>query len=388
MSFSPTRKTKAPLPVASNVIDLRVAQLIAMLQYRRPYRSDTEYEFRERFIAPLGPQELGENLYVRLPRPDGSHPRTLFSCHTDTVHRKGGKQAVIYDSDMGVIYKTDHKPLGADDAAGCWVMLQMIAHGVPGTYVFHTGEECGGVGSGWIADNEDAFLRQFDRAIAFDRRGTQNVITHQFGGRCCSEKFAQALSEALNVADDTFSYSPDDSGLFTDTANYTHVIPECTNLSVGYEGEHTGGEMLDVAHLQALAAAAVKMDWDALPTARDPRLYEPDDSWKGWSPRGLPKVWLKNLDVDPVPDEAQKRFDFETAEEEQLYHRYYHAMQRAEEFFGACLDARLDQAYHQITTDEVCDFYLESPHWFDVMLDSIQRHEVDDKDVMEWVKGY
>lgn len=274
MSFAPDTEV---------VADLRLAQLFAMLRYRRPFASVSEYEFREQFIAPLGPQDMASNLVVRIPHPSGEHSKTLFSCHTDTVHHDGGKQDIVYDAEMQVIYKIDGTPLGADDGAGCFVLLEMIKRGIPGCYVFHTGEEAGGVGSSLMAELEPEFLKQFDRAIAFDRRGTQDVITHQMVGRCCSTLFAQALADALNVANDTFSYGPDDSGTFTDTANYTRLIPECTNLSVGYEGEHSSGEMLDVAHLLALAVAAAKIDWDALPTVRDPE--EVDDDF-GYGYRG------------------------------------------------------------------------------------------------------
>jgi hypothetical protein len=110
--------------------------------------------------------------------------------------------------------------------------------------------------------------------VAFDRRGTWSVITHQFGGRCCSDEFGEALAAQLNMHNDDFMYVTDDGGVFTDTANYTEIIPECTNLSVGYYDEHTDRERLDLAHLFALRDALLKVNWGALPVKRDPTKFE------------------------------------------------------------------------------------------------------------------
>ena len=37
-------------------------------------------------------------------------------------------------------------------------------------------------------------------------------------------------------------WKTDTGGSFTDTANYTDIIPECTNLSCGYYNAHTQSE--------------------------------------------------------------------------------------------------------------------------------------------------
>jgi hypothetical protein len=185
-------------------------------------------------------------------------------------------QRIRYDSTKQCYFKGDKQPLGADDAAGAWVMLEMIDAGVPGTYMFHRGEECGGLGSRHIANKHTDFLEMHDYAIAFDRRGSTSVITHQGYGRCCSDAFAQALADAIN--DDGVSmYMPDDTGVFTDTANYTDDIPECTNLSCGYANEHSGNETLHLPTLFALRDACLRIDWASLPVARDPAVVEKYD---------------------------------------------------------------------------------------------------------------
>lgn len=50
-------------------------------------------------------------------------------------------------------------------------------------------------------------------------------------------------------------------------------------MSCGYDMEHTQQETLNVAHLQALAAACLQVDWEALPTARAPG----DNGWSSAS---------------------------------------------------------------------------------------------------------
>lgn len=283
------------------------ARLHEMLRWRRPHGSATEKWWTKKFIVdpysawpimdPVKQDEVWAWV-VSKTRPDGTLPKIMFSSHVDTVHRVEGRQKITYNISTHSYGKNDGEPLGADDAAGVWLMLEMIDRDVPGVYVFHRGEERGGIGSSGISDEYDNFLDVFDAAIAFDRRSTYSVITWQGMGRCCSDTFGKALAEGLNNADDGFIYDIDDSGIFTDTANYTDNIPECTNISVGYDDEHTGKETLYLPHLFALRDALPKVNWDALPIERDPKVpetwgskyggrydvgFEMDPSWSHWT---------------------------------------------------------------------------------------------------------
>ena len=206
--------------------------------------------------------------------------RTLFVAHVDTVHRDQGPNKIAKDATH---WRADGAPLGADDGAGVAMLMHLLHSDIHGYFVFTQGEECGGIGAKWLADNMSNLLTEFDRAIAFDRRGIDSVITHQSRGRCCSDAFAEALSAALN-ADDTLMYLPDNTGVYTDTAEFTLFIPECTNISVGYMHEHSDRESLDITHFAALAARVVAIDWDGLPTERDPLVVDPVDAWwmTGW----------------------------------------------------------------------------------------------------------
>ena len=256
-----------------------------MLTYKRPYGSKSEADWIKRFIMPYEPAEFGTAsetmMYiVRIEHPDGSAPNVLFSAHTDTVHRKPGRQKLVVDEAIGFVSKNDGEPLGADDAAGVWLLLEMIDAKVPGVYSFPVGEECGGIGSKWFARAYEPFLAQFDYAIAFDRKATDSIITHQGCGMCCSQAFASALGNALNDLDERFMYSPDDTGVYTDTAEYVDIIAECTNVSCGYYDEHTGKERLDFKHLERLRDACVKLDWKALPVSRKPGEDDYVSTWR------------------------------------------------------------------------------------------------------------
>jgi len=195
---------------------------------------------------------------------------TLFTSHVDTVHRHDGRNHIKYEGNF-VFSNEKGSPLGADDAAGVSVLLHMIDNNVPAYYIFFQGEEQGGIGSKWLAKSEIELLCNFKRAVAFDRKDVYSVITHQGWGKCCSDEFALALANDLNIAEDMFVFTPDETGIYTDTAEFTHIISECTNISVGYYNEHSDREKLDIVHLQALAKACLKVDWDNLPTVRDVR---------------------------------------------------------------------------------------------------------------------
>lgn len=252
-----------------------------ILEWVRPAGSPPEKEFVLWLFSRL--QDYGQSPqfddYGNIWCKNGS--KTLFTSHTDTAVRdKPGvvRQTTRLD-DAGIVSLAEPDKggvLGADDGAGIAMMLALIKGGVQGDFVFFREEEVGGVGSSWAAQHLKSELEGYSHAIAFDRRGTTNVITHQGFSRCCSDEFAQALADAVGLA-----YAPDDSGVFTDTANLTHIIPECTNLSVGYYNEHTSRETLDYGHWTRLRSALMQVDWSELPVVRDPAVVE-----DLWSPYG------------------------------------------------------------------------------------------------------
>ena len=196
--------------------------------------------------------------------------RTIFASHLDTVSSKHEDVKHILD---GETIRTDGTTtLGADDKAGVSIMIWMMKHNIPGTYYFFIGEEVGCIGSG-LAAKYDEFQGLYDRIISFDRRGTTSIITHQSWARCCSDEFADAFCAELNKSD-KLNYIKDDGGVYTDSAEFVDLIPECTNVSVGYYSEHTKNENQDIRHLVNLASACLLVDWENLPTKRNPSIYE------------------------------------------------------------------------------------------------------------------
>ncbi len=265
--------------------------LARALSVKRPHNTPAVSDFTEWLFNAL-PAELKSftsvdgagNLHIDN-RIAGS--KTLFIAHVDTVHREVGANKIRKTSSM---WYADGAPLGADDGAGVAMLMHMIHADIKGYYIFSQGEECGGIGAKHLEKNHADLLKQFDRAIAFDRRGTDSIISHQGWGRCASDTFCQALADELNLHDENLMYTTDDTGVYTDTAEFTDIIPECTNISVGYDHEHSQQECLNIHHYELLSQAVLAVQWDKLPTDRDPTVPEYkktkyDTAW--WSNYGV-----------------------------------------------------------------------------------------------------
>jgi peptidase M28-like protein len=236
--------------------------IIPMLQFSRPHGSQTEWDFIRRFVLPL---DVWIDKFGNCIKQIGTAP-ILWSCHTDTVHKRQGKFPVCVDK--GIVSLTPHshqRCLGADDAAGVWLMAELIRADVPGLYIFHAAEEVGGLGSAHIAEKNKVLLNGIMCAIALDRRGKTSIITHQMGRRCCSQEFAASLANQLPKG-----YVSDPTGSFTDTANYVDLVGECTNLSVGYERAHSPYETLDLVFLAKLSEYLRRLDVGRLAFTRKP----------------------------------------------------------------------------------------------------------------------
>jgi hypothetical protein len=267
-----TKSTKSTKPINNKPTwkdNPMMRELLMMHTYCRPSGSATEAKFCALYIDNLPGCTIDEagNRIVTVPMANGAAPRVLWSSHTDTVHRVEGIQKITYgDGIISLPTGSTSSCLGADCTVGVWLMRQMILRGAPGLYIFHAAEEVGGYGSSHIATKTPHVISGIDYAIAFDRRGTTSVITHQGGMRCASDEFGRAL--AVNLGPE---FKLDTGGTFTDTANYTDLIPECTNIGVGYFHQHTADEYQDIAHafdlLDALCMLAPEIN--DLPVRRD-----------------------------------------------------------------------------------------------------------------------
>jgi hypothetical protein len=249
----------------------RLNTLLEMHSYCRPAGSQTEKAFIAAFISNLPNAEQDEcgNWHVTV---DDSP--ILWSCHTDTVHNAEGRQEINYAPKSGRISlpkSSKSNCLGADDTAGVFLCREMILAKVPGHYVFHYGEERGGIGSSALARMHPDWLAQFQCAIALDRAGTADIITEQNGGCTASDAFAWSLAAKLGKR-----FKPCPWGMYTDTAEYSHLIPECTNVSVGYSDAHSYKEALDSKFLFRLLAALLTVRFEDLMIERNP---EDDELW-------------------------------------------------------------------------------------------------------------
>lgn len=243
--------------------------LLQMLTYRRPAWCRTELEFIHKYIDSI-PGMYEDHFGNRILRTDGGSGKVMIACHTDTVHKWMGRQKVeVVDGIARLPGKTISNCLGADDTAGVYAALRMIEAGVRATFIFHRAEEIGGQGSQWLADKYPEWIETFDICLSLDRWGTTDIITHQFGSRTASDIFAWDLADALGM-----EHAPAE-GVFTDSANYAHLIPECSNVSIGYRNEHTQLEELDLAYLEEVITRLCGVDWASLTIARD---ADEDDS--------------------------------------------------------------------------------------------------------------
>lgn len=242
----------------SNLTD--VPALSRLLSYRRAHNSVGERQYIQDFILPLQPaiitsaadEVMAFFVYV-------GKSEIMFTSHTDTVHMNHTEvhQDVVFKD--GFYCKEDNQPLGADDAAGNWLMFNMISYGVPGIYAFFRGEERGGIGSSYCAKNRIDLFDSVQCAIAFDRRGTQSIITHQGAGRGCSDEFGKSLASILKMG-----HQLDPTGIYTDTAEFFDIVPNCTNISVGYNNEHTKKETLNKKYIEVLRDQLIMADWSKL----------------------------------------------------------------------------------------------------------------------------
>lgn len=204
---------------------------------------------------------------------------------TIRIDIKKGKYKTDIPVDCGVwvwgrktSYVAFPETLGADDKVGCYIAARMIQKRIPGLYVFHVGEERSCKGSRWITTNlKEKFQGKFDRCVAFDRAGYTDVIHTQRNSPTCSSAFSNELAEELNKS---LTIPPKQQfqggihGVYTDSAEYKDLIPECTNVSVGYFDQHGPGEHFDLIWLENMFIPAVlEVDWEGLSTVRDPKPY-------------------------------------------------------------------------------------------------------------------
>ena len=266
---------------------------------------------------------------------------TLFSCHIDTCHGRaesdGSKQQLAYDPAFSHIFLADKSKsgcLGGDDGVGIYLMMKMIKAKVKGSYLFHTGEECGGIGSRAVLATNEKWLKGFERCVAFDRAVRHGekpeVIISQGGTACASNAFGTQLVAALNQHPFNEPWETSHKGSFTDSKVYSGLISECVNVGCFYVSQHTANEIVDAEGVEKLLDACLKIKWQDLKASRTPTADLPKTQQSGRNPTNFGQMSSDFFD----PDDRDNYFD------------RTHSKQRGGSVFdaGRFPDARMSQA--------------------------------------------
>lgn len=258
-------------PIKTSVFwpsNANVELLFEILRLKRPFNSEVEKRFTFEVVNSFSPNMVTDsfgNQYCQIGRQE---PQVMFASHTDTVHWSDGVQNIYLDEDKGHIFayseKNDTNCLGADDGVGVWLMYEMIRAGVPGLYVFHRGEECGGKGARHIVSKEKHIFNNIQAVISFDRKGYNEVITHQAGKQCCSVLHGKQLAKLFTESHGELNYEISKNGVYTDSKEYSSVVSECTNIGVGYFHQHSKDEFQDLRFALHLRKALIRINWETL----------------------------------------------------------------------------------------------------------------------------
>lgn len=157
----------------------------------------------------------------------GDIPIALVA-HLDTVFSTPPKN-IFYDQRKGVLISPEG--LGADDRAGVYAILQIVKSGLRPHIIFTTDEERGCIGASVLAQLECPF-DYLKFCIELDRRGTNDCVFYD----CDNPEFVNYISSF---------------GFIEAWGTYSDICEICpawgiagVNLSIGYQDEHSYGEVL------------------------------------------------------------------------------------------------------------------------------------------------
>ncbi|WP_394190931.1 M20/M25/M40 family metallo-hydrolase [Paenisporosarcina quisquiliarum] len=174
----------------------------------------------------------------------GSGPTVILNAHLDTVEKIKESRTILKEEN---IWTSTEGILGADDRAGINVILATLkslqSNEFNGTLkiIFTVEEEIGLVGARKV---NESFLWNTEMAFVIDRRGTNDIVTHNNSQEFCNHEFGLSLERIAN----TNELGPWKSvrGGSSDTSIWASHNIQSVNLSAGYLHEHTDFEQLDV----------------------------------------------------------------------------------------------------------------------------------------------
>jgi len=278
--------------VTEGASDFDFKQLfLDLTEYTVPFGYEARLEPILYKIVPNLKKDAYGNYHIRI-----GNSKTLFTSHLDTYSKR--REKINHVVKGGVISTDGTTVLGGDNKNGVVILLYMITQGVPGIYYFFRGEE--GVvtgrscnGSTWLLKKDSSIYTSVDRAIAFDRRGKGSIVTKQRARICCSDEFADALCDDFGALGLPFKK---DYAYGTDSAVFMDIVPEITNISSGGEYEHSFMESTNINYTARVAHAATQINWEALPTKRNPEPVEVSRNPFGYRPYTVTKTkktWRK-----------------------------------------------------------------------------------------------
>lgn len=158
------------------------------------------------------------------------HTDTIGNTHPEAIHKVGD---IWRNADRS-------KLLGADDRAGCYLVKELLTRNHTGYhYLIFDLEEVGGIGSSNYARTDLAVLNTEVTScfIGLDRLGVLEMALYGYEN--------DAFIDAVTMENWKFTI-----GSFTDASNLAGDLDRCCiNLSIGYDGEHTRHETLNLSYL-------------------------------------------------------------------------------------------------------------------------------------------
>ena len=175
--------------------------------------------------------------------------RPLLCAHLDSVsateQRPFAREIKLED---GMLW--GNGMIGADDKAGVYIILHLLALGRRDfNFLLTVQEECGRIGVQHFLKHQSLSTIPF--ALVLDRRGRNDLICtkNHYG----SQQFEKWLLETMSA----FGYVSA-QGWCSDADVLCHTL-ESANLSVGYYDPHTAYDYLNLAQMENAISAIIKV---------------------------------------------------------------------------------------------------------------------------------
>lgn len=163
-----------------------------------------------------------------------------LAAHMDTVFDDGAmpkESDIFYDREKNTIWSRQGGC--GDDRSGVFAIIKIIESGLRPSVIFTDFEEEGCVGAMQLVDDLPQFPTKLNYIIQLDRRGTNDCVFY-------------------NCANDSFTEYIEKFGFVENFGSFSDISELCpawkiagVNLSIGYDGEHSVSEIVQVNSLLA-----------------------------------------------------------------------------------------------------------------------------------------